>query len=111
MPEVASGNHEIHTMLSAKVHKSWVGEVQFIHDVEGDPMILSAGNDNALILSRLQVNDYDGADPSAKLTLAAGLYDIHSSGIFAMDVQHGEILCCSKDGTVTLSTVRNCSLE
>jgi WD40 repeat protein len=92
-------------------------EAQFSHDVGGDPMILTAANDKSLVLSRLKVSGGGGGGGggeialSATLSRAAGLYDHHAGGIFAMEAQHGEILCCSKDATVTLTAIRECSLE
>ena len=44
-------------------------------------------------------------DVVADLGLQARLDDAHTGGIFSLDEQHGQVVSCSKDSTVSLSSV------
>ncbi|GAB4817375.1 hypothetical protein N2152v2_004421 [Parachlorella kessleri] len=111
-------------LLSARLHKGWVADVQFVrgpqqsdclieesHAAAGCPsaessgasslLLLTAGNDGTLCLWDVARSAAQG--PSMQPLQLASCKDLHSGGIFSMQEVCHRVLTASKDCTVAVS--------
>ncbi|KAL4448255.1 hypothetical protein ABPG75_005474 [Micractinium tetrahymenae] len=114
-------------LLSGKLHRGWVAEVQLLSgaglpDTAGaaaaDSMagaaaaglrLLTAGNDGAVCLWDVARAAEAGGRGGVVPQCLARSTSLHQGGIFSLHERGGRILTASKDGTLAISTVSNTS--
>lgn len=103
-PDQVSKEDYIEPLLSDKLHKGWVSDVQFMKGTLGSncPKLVTASNDAKVCVWDISLQVSGGRQPKQVFINQS----LHSQGIFSMDFSNslGMLLTASKDGSVALST-------
>eukprot|EP00051_Salpingoeca_urceolata_P024125 m.421031 g.421031 ORF g.421031 m.421031 type:complete len:716 (-) comp20192_c0_seq14:2563-4710(-) len=100
-----SSDDGIAPLLSAKVHKRWIAQIQTI-TFNDEQRLLSCADDGLVILSELRKD----ASGLAQLRPLSSTHNLHRTGIFSLHAQDNKAVTCGKDGCVGLLTLAEAGL-
>ncbi|GLE04917.1 hypothetical protein PINS_up013898 [Pythium insidiosum] len=101
-------------LLSFKAHSGWISCVTLaINRSRQENRLLTSGNDGVVKLWDLNQRSTASQRTGATAKPLLVVDHLHRSGIFGMDVRRDnmEMITCSKDATIALSTVRNGAVD